>query len=562
MKIPNLWGQGQLFAFSALEGNAYMSDDFAGMLSGDRIGIKFYSKIRRELAVVGHQVDDLVFNAVCGDWISADTPKGSIKIIYHNTHLILGQVCETAMPVVFVEGRYDRTFDGDVEVQDTKDGEYTALLCEGNKFAFAYGKSKEEVVKKVKEGIKADIEKAEKIKRAYFEEHSIDGNYDLLYSKCISVMKTQLYSPEYQYDRIFSTPDRLPHRFVWIWDSAFHAIGFRNVKPEIAEDMIMAVFCNQRENGFIPCCSAFGLDHPRTSKETQSPILAWGSWLVYEKTGNREFLKNIFEKNGKFLEWCYENRMEREDLFQWYVSVNNLLCRCGESGMDNSPRFDDATYLLAIDFSCFMANEMRYMSKIAKEIGKDFIKYDDAYERMKASINKLLWDEETGFYYDYDTETERLHKVKSVASFLPLFAGVCDDDKAKRLVEHLTNPNEFYTEVPLASISVDDATYGIDMWKGPVWINFNYMIAEGLSEYGFGMVARDITEKTVKLVEQWYEKKGVIFEFYDSANIVEPNKLRRKGESIEPYNIDIRVQSIRDYGWSACLSCDMIHKLK
>ena len=172
-----------------------------------------------------------------------------------------------------------------------------------------------------------------------------------------------------------------------------------------------------------------------------------------------------------------------------------------------------------------------------------------------------MWDEETGFYYDYDTETENLHKVKSVASFLPLFAGVCDEDKAKRLVEHLTNPNEFYTEVAVPSISVDDATYGIDMWKGPVWINFNYMIAEGLSEYGFDKVARDITEKTVKLVGQWYEKKGVIFECYDAANIIEPNKLRRKGESIEPYNIDIRVQSIRDYGWGACLTCDMIHKL-
>ena len=560
MKIPNLWGQGQLFAFSALDGKAVMGDDFAGMLSGDRIGIKFYSAVRRELAIVGHQVDDLVFNAVCGDWISADTPKGSIKIIYYNTHLVIGQVCETAMPVVFVEGKYDREFLGNIEVQDTKDGEFTALLQEGNKFAFAFGSTKEWVIEKVKEGIRADIEKAEEIKKAYYEENSIEGKYDLLYSKCLSVMKTQLYSPSAQYDRIFSTPDRLPHQHIWIWDSVFHAIGFRNVNPEIAEDLILAVFCNQRESGFIPCRSANGFDHPMTSKETQSPIIAWGAWLVYEVTKNKEFLKKVFEYNTKFLDWCYKNRMKRDDLFQWYVVETNLLCRCGESGMDNSPRFDDAAYLLAIDFSCFMANEMRFMSKIAGEIGVDTVKYDDAYEKMKASINNTLWDEETGFYYDYDTEKERLHKVKSVASFLPLFAGVCDGDKGKKLVEHLTNPNEFWTEVPIPSISVDDAAYGVDMWKGPVWLNFNYMIAQGLSEYGFEDVSKDVLKKTLDVVEEWYKKKGVIFEFYDSANKIEPNKLKRKGEPIEPYNIDVRVQTIRDYGWSVCLTCDIIKK--
>ena len=55
-----------------------------------------------------------------------------------------------------------------------------------------------------------------------------------------------------------------------------------------------------------------------------------------------------------------------------------------------------------------------------------------------------------------------------VLIFLPLFAGICDDEKAKKLVEHLTNPKEFRTEFPIPSISIDDSTYGIDMWKGPV----------------------------------------------------------------------------------------------
>ncbi len=558
MILPDIWGQGQLFAFSALDGNVYLNDDFTGMLAGDRIGIKFYSNVLRELAVVGYKTNDLIFNAVCGDYISATTPLGDIKFIFKSSHLVVGTLCNTATAVVFTEGRYNREFAGEIEIQDTYDGEYTALLQKDGKFAFAFGYSKEDVISLVEEGIKTDIEKSEEEKLSYYKNVDVTKDYEKLYKKCISVMKTQLFSPEEQFDTIWSTPDRLPHKHIWIWDSVFHALGHRNIHTKLAQDLITAVFCSQKEDGFIPCRSATSKYKHMISIETQSPIIAWGSWLVYEHTKDKDFLKKIYECNGKFLNWCYENRMCRNELYSWYVVVKNSLCKCGESGMDNSPRFDDATYLLAIDFSCFMANEMRFMAKIAKELDMDASFYETKYEEIKKSINEILWDEETGFYYDYDTEKERLHKVKSVASFLPLFAGICDDEKAKKLVEHLTNPKEFRTEFPIPSISIDDSTYGIDMWKGPVWLNFNYMIAKGLSEYKYTEIAQEIVNKTIDTVNEWYEKTGCIFEFYDSSNKIAPNRLKRKGEPIEPYNIDVRVQTIRDYGWSACLTCDMI----
>ena len=52
MVTPNIWGQGQLFAFSALDGGSFAREDFVGTLSGDKIGIRFHTKVIRELAVV------------------------------------------------------------------------------------------------------------------------------------------------------------------------------------------------------------------------------------------------------------------------------------------------------------------------------------------------------------------------------------------------------------------------------------------------------------------------------------------------------------------------------
>ena len=39
--LPKKWGQGQLFAFSALDGDSFFTDDLAGTLSGDKIGVIF-----------------------------------------------------------------------------------------------------------------------------------------------------------------------------------------------------------------------------------------------------------------------------------------------------------------------------------------------------------------------------------------------------------------------------------------------------------------------------------------------------------------------------------------
>ena len=40
--IPKKWGQGQLFAYSALDGDSFFNNDFTGTLTGDKIGVIFH----------------------------------------------------------------------------------------------------------------------------------------------------------------------------------------------------------------------------------------------------------------------------------------------------------------------------------------------------------------------------------------------------------------------------------------------------------------------------------------------------------------------------------------
>lgn len=519
--LPKKWGQGQLFAFSAVDGESFFSSDFTGTLSGDKIGVIFHTKCRRTLFFTDAATS---LNCVASDMILLE----NASMIFAERHLVTGEINGNANVFVSPDGECEIIRKGDIEIHNTSDGEYTALLKRENRFVFAYGNSSDRVAELCEKGISLDIEEL-KIKKSKPYENAIDNaEYAPLYAKCISVMKSQLYSPEGNIRRIWSTPDRLPHRNMWLWDSVFHAIGHRHLDTELAENLILALFDVQQEGGFIPHMAK----PEEISSVTQPPVIAWGAWLVYQKSGNKEFLKNVLKNNKDFLLWCQSNRRKTEkELYSWHTNpeLNN---RCDESGMDNSPRFDTNSDLYAIDFSCYMANETHFMQKIADELGykdtADF--FCQWHEKIKSEINSTLWCEEDGFYYDYDIKNNCFNKVQSVASFLPIFAGVCDKTQCEKLVSHLENPDEFGTEFPIPSISKKDESFGSDMWRGPVWINYNYMISKGLTEYGFGDSSEKIKEKTLAVINEWYSRTGTVYEFYDSENRTPPYCFNRKGD--------------------------------
>lgn len=560
MVVPNIWGQGQIFAFSAMDGDSFIQDDFVGTLSGDKVGIRFHTKIMRELAVTQLGWLASVMEIVASDLIRIRIKEGTISLVYAETNTVIGQIAGKAQLFTTVEGNHTVRKEGDLEIQDTHDGEYTVLLRQGDRFAFAFGKTEEIAIQRARKGMSLDLEKAVNEKLAYYEQNPLkeENPYARLYAKCLSVMKSQLYSPEGRFHQIWSTPDRVPHKNLWLWDSVFHAVGYRHLDTTLAQDLIRSVLDSQDETGFIPHMAS----PTETSNITQPPVLAWGAWQVYQKSHDRDFIKTVLDANGRFLRWCAMARRDtQEELYTW-LTENDTNCRCGESGMDNSPRFDLNTRLQAIDFSCFMANEVRIMEKMAGELGdrEKESYYHHWYEQIKGDINRKLWCEEDGAYYDYDLLNNRLHKVFSVASFLPLFAGICSETQAKALVKHLRDPEAFYTEFPIPCLSKKDPSYGEDMWRGPVWMNYNCMIIAGLEDYGYADLAGEIREKTLKKVNEWYLKKGTIYEFYDSQDQYAPNELNRKGLVYEPYDIRVKYQSVRDYGWSCTLCIDMLHR--
>ena len=149
---------------------------------------------------------------------------------------------------------------------EEKDGEYY--------FTFSYRKKYTEILSET------TLVELKKERLAYFENlpKCKISKYEKLYYKCLSVNKENVYSAEGEIPCRWTTPDRIPHRFMWLWDSAFHAMAFAEYNVEMAKDCIRSVLSMQEEDGFI--ANMMGI-YGGFSNVLQPQVLAWATWKIY-----------------------------------------------------------------------------------------------------------------------------------------------------------------------------------------------------------------------------------------------------------------------------------------
>ncbi len=137
-------------------------------------------------------------------------------------------------------------------------------------------------------------------------------------------------------------------------------------------------------------------------------------------------------------------------------------------------------------------------------------------EKMNQSKEALenLWDESYGLYFCRDFASHNLLHDPTVAGLLPLYAGTIKPERAKRLVQVLTNNHAFDLKHPVPSVPRNVRGFNPERyWQGPTWINMNWLIIDGLRRNGFEIEADFLTKKTLELVE-----KSGVWEYYNPLN--------------------------------------------
>lgn len=557
MKLNNIWGYGQLFGYSAIDGPNRYYNDFIGVLMKEKICIRF--ELFPEWIKVNFPVNGRVkFKAITGDMIDGETKDGKIFITFADADTIVGY--SPVMPQIIGE-KLCKMKSWNVDVYYNENDAVGVVTKEENgliKFSIHHSQIYARARAGANEYILADVEKLKKERYTYYENMPKCKNkkYERLYYKALSVNKVNVKSAEGKIPCTWTTPDRVPHRHMWLWDSVFHALAIVNYNPELAKSAIRAVLSQIKPDGFMPCTMT-----PTDNDDvTQPQVLSWGVWEVYKKTGDKEFLKESVDALEKYLLWDLNNRDKNKNgLLEWLTEPDYTICRCGESGQDNSPRFDFDVDMDAIDFTTFAVHDAEYLSYIFNELSnkEKAIEWQNRANEIREKINALLWDEEDGVYYDR-LFNGKFSKVLTPSSFFPLFAKIPNKTQAEKMVKVLTDERLLWTKNPVSTISQTHPTFSTDMWRGGVWLNLNYFIIKGLMNYRYNDLAKELKNKTLEMVNKWYKKTGVIYEFFSPNDDIYPYLCERKGICKNSPDWRKQVHSISDFNWSACFTLLMI----
>ena len=151
-------------------------------------------------------------------------------------------------------------------------------------------------------------------------------------------------------------------------------------------------------------------------------------------------------------------------------------------------------------FNAILAVANQALAQLADEF--DLELPEDLRQASAATDAALeeLWDDATGQYYSRHATTGALIRIPTVATFAPLWAGAASSPRAEALITRLTGAG-FWPRFPVPSVPTDAPQFEPERyWKGPTWVNTNWILIQGLRRSGATAVADDLADRTLELV--------------------------------------------------------------
>ncbi|HEY9738361.1 MAG TPA: trehalase family glycosidase [Trichocoleus sp.] len=186
-----------------------------------------------------------------------------------------------------------------------------------------------------------------------------------------------------------------------------------------------------------------------------------------------------------------------------------------ESGFDISDRFGpfsaDIVSYVPVCLNVLLYQMERDIAKVHDLLGHPSTAQTwlSLAEERHQRIDKYLWDEAAGLYFDYNVEQGQRRPYEFATTFMPLWAEIASPTQAHRVVENL-----WKFEAPgglLTSTHVSG-----NQWDAPFgWAPLQLFAVEGMARCGAIADARRLAEKFLNLVMQEFRRTGTLVEKYD-----------------------------------------------
>ena len=394
----------------------------------------------------------------------------------------------------------------------------------------------------------------------------------------------------------FITPNDKKFSYIFYWDTFFMFRGLMGTKREwLMKDMVENFTYLYNRYQIIP-----NFNSHASIGRSQPPFLTSMILDVYKTFNNGNgslkgvsLIKNFLlspRATFGYVNWIrekidlakkeYNHVWNNDDLYNHYIK-KYALNRYGdrdigyahsselESGWDFTSRFyNRCNEFLPIDLNCYLYKYEKDFELASSLLGdEDEAQYwKDQAARRKNTINKLMWNEEEGFFFDFDYINKKQSKFLSLAGFIPLWSGIANKDQAEKMVKKLT---DFETKYGLTISSRESLVPKINLSKIPVnfrpaikeiikpkqwdypniWPPLEYLTIAGLLKYGLIEEAKRIMQKSVAVHAGIFRKYKTFFERIDGIEGDKPKK-----------NDHYTVQS--GFGWTNAIFFRYVHILQ
>jgi len=357
-------------------------------------------------------------------------------------------------------------------------------------------------------------------------------------------------------------------REIYYWDSYFTMLGLQESgESELMENMVRNFAYLIETYGHIP-------NGNRTYylSRSQPPFFSLMVGLLAETKGDSVFNKFLPALENEYRYWMRTNKgsLASGEADRYLVKTGNYVMnrywddrqaprqesyredsltaissnkdpkeiyrhlRAGAtSGWDFSSRwFADGKSLLSIettdiipvDLTSLMygLEQMLYTIHLKNGNSGKAAEYKSRAEDRIRFLNEYCWNEQDGYYYDYNFRTKRQMRIPSLATVYPLFFKMSSGTQGKKIAVNIRN--KFLKSGGVTTTLTNTG----QQWDAPNgWAPLQWMTIQGLENYRHHDLARDIAERWTSLNIKVFRRTGKLMEKY---NVMDTNLEAGGGE--------------------------------
>ncbi|KAI9025132.1 glycoside hydrolase [Phycomyces nitens] len=228
----------------------------------------------------------------------------------------------------------------------------------------------------------------------------------------------------------------------------------------------------------------------------------------------------------------FGRKADNKEAYRWRGRTANHTLT---SGLDDYPRGEPPNVgELHVDLLSWMSFATRLLKDISSQLGPEFAgdvqEYTLIEKDMLKNLEVLHWNEASQAFCDQTIEDgEPVHVChKGYISIFPVILGLLEPDspKVKAILDIIEDEKELWSPYGLRSLSASDKFYntGEDYWRGPIWININYLTLQSLYNNYMRVpgpyqaqakrIYNGLRQNIINAVFEDYQKTGYVWEQY------------------------------------------------